>query len=521
MPVGHALSACFLEAVRSQLSDKPGDERDDHLAEALIRYDIVTTALRPLAEGIALYAEFDASPGTSRAAISPPLSDAFSLFGGSLPESLRSGGETMANALDFLLFQERLNGATPKRRETVLSQALVDDKDGYLTGYWLVKNWRLHLIDKLGSDALFDTDFYLQFIANYFYGDLDLANLIVDFDHYRIRDLAGVDEGQQDFANAFLLHFQKRLRHLVHDMQREDIDRMEAAFAGTSGYAYDDVQVVLPGHAEVRFDDYAKVIQSFGRRFVEVQPAELGAAMVHILNGRRWIAYASFETNVRLNEHNRFLLGEGEHDWNRVLPVIAGPVLTPGLKQGEARGVIELILDRNVGQGELRRLVWRGSERVSALEDLAVLFDPAAHLPVQSPNDPSLPKFSSASIRQILKGLTERIRAEFDDMTAAPIVAEHCMQQVMNIRSHVYGNHLALFVRKEGSPPTDAQLRTSFPALCENNIAALRIAASTGFIKGGMLPTTSDFLSPHQANALLNCSVELAFRRGPLICFRV
>ncbi len=518
MPVGHALSACFLEAVRTHLADDPSDERDDHLAEALIRYDIVTTALRPLAEGIALYAEFDASPGESRASISPPLSDAFELFGASLSESDGADkGRSVVKSMEIFLLEERLKGATIERRETLLSHALIDDKDGYLTGYWLVKNWRLHLLDRIGSVALFDTDFYLQFIANYIYGDLELANLIVNFGHYRVRNVAGLEDGQEDFMNAFLRHLQKRLRHLVSDLEQGDVDRMETAFASTVGYSFDSVQVPLPGHQQARLSDFSQAITTLGQRFGDVQPPELGVAMIHILNGRHWMAYASFETSVRLNEHNRFLLGEGEHEWNQEVPVLAGPVLRGSLKTGKASGVIELICDRTANSGHFRRLVWRDTELVAVFED----YEPSASAQTEGPSDDSLPKFSSARIRAIVNDMSQRVRADFNETIFGPVVAEDYAQQLAAIRGDIYGRHLALFVQKDGKPPTDQQLRQPLPAFCGNDTKALRVAAAHGFVNGGIVSISDQLLDQQQVDALLGCPVQLGFKRSSLLLFRI
>jgi hypothetical protein len=520
MPVGQALSACFLEAVRTNLAGPCSDERDDHLAEALIRYDLVTEAMRPIAEGIALYAEFDASPGDSRSSISPPLSDALALFSRSLPDDFLRN-ESVGRATDFLLFKARLTGSTTARRETLLSRPLLDDDDGYLTGYWLAKNWRLHLIDRLGSDALLDTDFYLQFIANFFYGDLTLANMILDFDNYGVRNLNGLEEGQEDFVNAFLIHFQKRLRHLLLGIEGSDVDRLETALSSTSGYSFDDVQIVVPGDPVATFDGHAKAVQGLGQKFVEIQRGGIGAKMVHLLNGRDWLAYASFETSVRVNEYNRFILGEGENDADESIPVVAGPVLTVGLETGQGTGVIELLRHRTGGPAEMHRLIWRGLERVAVLTDLAALSNPTVQRAAQLLADPSLPQYSSATVRQMVKGLTDSVRAEMNGMTAAPIVAEDCRTQLMQIRGDIFAGHLAVFVRKDGQPPSDSQLREPLPMLCGNSTAALRVAAAAGFHRGGMLPTPSDFFSPEEENALLTCSVELAVRRGNLICFRV
>lgn len=519
MPVGQALSACFFEAVRTHLGDAKGDERDDHLAEALIRYDMVTEAMRPIAEGIALYAEFDAVPGDSRASISPPLSDAFALFSKSVPEQFPSS-ESLVARIDFLLFNARLSGSTIERRETLLSGSLLDDKDGYLTGYWLVKNWRLLLLDRLRCVSILDTDFYLQFISNYFYGDLTLAKMLVDFDRYRIRNLSGLKSGQEDFVNAFLIYFQKRLRYLLVNLQKVDVDRVEAALSSTSGYSFDDLQIKTSGDPSGNFDAHHQTIRKMGEKFVEIEKGGVGAAMVHVLNSRGWISYASFLTSVRVNEHNRFLLGEGEHDYDSTVPVFAGPVLTPNVKPGRGEGVVELVRNRAGKPHELHRLIWRGTERIALITDFSALSEPG-QLKTQSLSDPNLPQYSSATIRKIVTAFTKSLRAEMSSLEVGPIVAEDCREQLKGIRANIFAAHLGASVRLDGKVPSDEELRKSLPKLCGNVTAGLRAAAAVGFINGGMVPVPSSLVTKEQEDAILNCRVQLAYPRAGHLFFRI
>ncbi|SEN56915.1 hypothetical protein SAMN05428959_102431 [Duganella sp. CF517] len=516
MPVGHALSACFLEAIRTHLADAASDERDDHMAEALIRYDIVTAALRPLAEGIALYTEFDAAPGASAASISPPLSDVVALFGDALPPAWQ--GQPIAKVLGALLESARLSGDTIKRREVVLSQALIDDADGYLTGYWLVKNWRWHLIDSLEADALYDTDFYLQFIANYFYGDQQLAAMILDFDHYRIANLAGLAAGQEDFADAFLQYFQRRLRYLLLELQRADIDRIENVLASTSGYSFDEVQIALPGRVATSGAEIGEAIEALAGRFNEVEPPVLGSALVHILNSRRWIAYASFQASVRVLDNGRFVLGEGEHEYDRTMPVMGGVLQAPQVLPGEGDGVFELVSDRGEARPRFRRFVWRGTELLAAIGELAP-DDPQSYL-VLNHADASLPIFSTSYTRELVIKLSAEMRAAFDEMSVGPVVAADCLAQMRDLRAGIYAKHLAPFVFKNGAEVARGDLRLPLPVLCDGHVAALRIAAATGIVDGGLLAVGAAPLTSAQADVLAACPLQLVIRRGNLAAFR-
>jgi hypothetical protein len=75
-PVGFALATLQLRARRSGVLLSSGhgdrDELSNRLFADLARYETVSTMLRPLAEGLALFAEFDAMTGPESSVISLP-----------------------------------------------------------------------------------------------------------------------------------------------------------------------------------------------------------------------------------------------------------------------------------------------------------------------------------------------------------------------------------------------------------------------------------------------------------------
>lgn len=513
MPVGRALSTCYLEAARSYLDDVPGAVSDDHLAEALIRYDFVTHMLRPLAEGIALYAEFDATPFMSPARISPPLSDVCLLFGQQIDAIARDNATTVRDALDELLFQERIGGATPARRQMVLMEPLIDDADGYLTGYWLVKNWRLHLLATLGAKPLEDTDFHLQFIANFFYGDLHLANMILDFTHYRVRNLAGLLDGQEDFCTVFLHYFKQRLKFLLIDLTAADIDRVETALADPVGYRFDAVQVPSPGCTATGGDAFAATVRHYAQKFSGIREEAIGAALVQLLDARRWMAYASFDTTVRVAENGRIWVGEGEHPSSESLPVLGIPRQFASVVPGAAEGVIELVHDRNADTDHFRWLVWRGTELVA---DMDFYSTPRAD-PEDTASGP--PCFSSSAIRKIVRRIDRELREALAGMSCGSVVADDCMSQLVTLRADMYATHVCAFI--PGHDAGIAALRAPFPWLCGNDIAALRIAAAIGTLTGGIVSVNSGCWNYHRLETLLACPLPVAFRLGQHIYFRV
>lgn len=151
------------------------------LAGDVLRIETTLAMLRPIAEGLALFAEFDA--------VSRILSDAWSplppvlatYFAGLADERHRSMPQPagiMYSAGDVLRAY-RLLPETVEKKADLLTGALATEYDGgYLAGYLSVKNMWRHLCGKQ-QRLRGETDLVLAFLRSYFYDDPLLTELIL------------------------------------------------------------------------------------------------------------------------------------------------------------------------------------------------------------------------------------------------------------------------------------------------------------------------------------------------------
>ena len=179
-PVGLAEFFLFCRARRAAFehirkSPRAYSSHDWDVYDCVQRYEFVQGLMRPLSEGIALYAEHDASPGRART-ISIPMSLVGTFFARGL--AVRQGADW--EELPTILAGGRLTSPHIRRKADLLIQPLGFGDGGYLPGYLCVKNlWQLNLFHLL-SPIFWDTDFYLQFLHSYFYKDWILVARILD-----------------------------------------------------------------------------------------------------------------------------------------------------------------------------------------------------------------------------------------------------------------------------------------------------------------------------------------------------
>jgi hypothetical protein len=153
-----------------------GEERALDTIDVLddyVRYDCLTRALEPLAEGMALFAEFDALPGSS-AIVGETMVSLVNFFGGQRP-----GGDIWAE-LRAALQQERSSYPYATRKTSSLTQAMDLDQGGYLAGYLLVKGWWRAAAAL--QPRLRDSELFLILMIDYLYADFGLVAHLLDPD---------------------------------------------------------------------------------------------------------------------------------------------------------------------------------------------------------------------------------------------------------------------------------------------------------------------------------------------------
>ncbi|MER7468849.1 hypothetical protein, partial [Streptomyces sp. NPDC097981] len=195
----------------------------------MMRYEAFIALQRPLAEGLALFAEFDLSSHGTLPRLCPVLARVADYFGpGAIasfePEERRDA--VTRDVLDFVLGSTRRQREAVTRRCDVLVRSADPEDGGYLPGYLLVKAlWSAGM----GVDArLGDPELFFSYAIAYLYTDLGLIAHLLDEDdsqrtvdqmiEYFVRRV--IDFGRADHAanlDEFLANNQDRKMYTEFD----------------------------------------------------------------------------------------------------------------------------------------------------------------------------------------------------------------------------------------------------------------------------------------------------------------
>jgi hypothetical protein len=216
-PVGSTLAALQLRAQRHaiELLTKPEKERQKELqfqlCEALIRAETAEACLRPLAEGLALFTEFDAMTNLKSSVLSLPIEMATYFFG-NLEFSQTELGPTpvIINMLRWM----RLDEHAIDRKRGLFMMPLSYNGGGYLPGYLTVRSLWLRAA---GRDArlLNETDLALMYLRSFFFDDMGLVARLLDPSTEELKS-----------AEAILNHINQRFS-LFLDVEPSDIESYE------------------------------------------------------------------------------------------------------------------------------------------------------------------------------------------------------------------------------------------------------------------------------------------------------
>ncbi|MET9683365.1 hypothetical protein [Streptomyces coeruleorubidus] len=184
--VGEALGAVVEEQGGrgrdgAPLSDEENDVTPWLILDDVVRLHVTVRLLRPLAEGLALFAEHDAVPRLNSRVGSHLAKDLAIYFKG--VTALISGNlviepfATLAAAGDVLR-ETRLSPDGVASKASLLAQPLSSRAQGYLPGYLAVKSiwWQLSRQD---ARLATETDLVLTYLRSYFYEDPGLVALLL------------------------------------------------------------------------------------------------------------------------------------------------------------------------------------------------------------------------------------------------------------------------------------------------------------------------------------------------------
>jgi hypothetical protein len=294
----------------------------------LFRYELISSLLRPILEGLALFSEFDAYPGNSKFT-STPLMWAWILYSES--------GKDFQTEVQRILMASRLAPSTADRKVNVLAKAFsVSDTDGYLAGYLSVKTTSIIICE--ASSKFIDSDFFLAYMKEYFFEDPGLVSII----------LTDADD-EWKWAEGVINYFHTRIKALVAEVDENTLDDFERSCSNPNrkeaktrlddefvlegeffqSPLFKDVSATESARKQLRtmLADVLKPINKDGFEWLQNSSRAL-------LIRRHLMCLGSYPTRVTINESHRVAIYDNEG------PILGGPS-EPGFEPQEGDGVLD------------------------------------------------------------------------------------------------------------------------------------------------------------------------------------
>jgi hypothetical protein len=271
------------------------------ILDDMVRLDVIQALYRPLAEGLALFAEYDALSRKGSRAWSPlPAAIAFNFAGPQLLQTLASiqplSDENLAHGISYvsagLLGGARLSPAAVIAKASLLMQPFNSNGRGYLPGYLTIKSLWRHLYRK--DPRLYaESDLSLTYMRSYFLEDSTLSASL----------LAPSGESCVASANKITNAFQRRLEDFEL-IQSEDVAAFEEHLVtGSTDYH-------VPGllrnreESERAHEEWSVALDAMGsgslgaKLFPEVTPVAINAVNEVLTPQRGFITVCSVPITI-------------------------------------------------------------------------------------------------------------------------------------------------------------------------------------------------------------------------------
>ena len=169
-PVGYALALLDEES-------RYGTEDPSETALLQLRIDTVLTLYRAWMEGLALFAEFNASPGHTTV-LSEPLTRALHLFLAfeARTDQMRNPSDPSEDIFAMLYDLRRTEFAQQRKQDILVSGWRGQSR--YLQGYMAVKNFA-RWAEAAHPPLFADKDFLLSYLINHLFSDITMVDLLL------------------------------------------------------------------------------------------------------------------------------------------------------------------------------------------------------------------------------------------------------------------------------------------------------------------------------------------------------
>lgn len=247
-PVGYSFAALLTAHTADRFGFFKDQDELEGPAAVAIRAQVASTYFAPLLEGLALFAEFDATPGSS------PVASTVSSIGLKLfcAESYlceltkRAAPGSPSEYFGAFLAKQRTSPDFLERKRALLAAPVTDD-DGYVIGYlWVKSLWRLL---RQACPKLADSDLFLSFMISFFFEDYRLACLLFNFTD-AIKAEHDVGE-YAEFIGYYL--FVHRIEELLTNIQAY-VDEYESY---ATGFAPGSLQGASPSRDHPSYQGYS------------------------------------------------------------------------------------------------------------------------------------------------------------------------------------------------------------------------------------------------------------------------
>jgi hypothetical protein len=335
----HSIVGSSLTLLRLQIEHAMMDEEYTTPAgmaaiiQDAIKFEAAIALLRPLAEGLALFAEHNAELGDSPA-LSLTSHWGLQLF---LDRSKPLNKEQVLDYFKMFCWEYRISALAIGRKGNLLTQTIRTDSGGYLPGYLTVRSLERAALSR--TKRFLDSDLYLNYVRNHIFGDSRLALLLHD------RSLTG-----KNAVNAIAHHVAERFSLLY----SPDLDDRVRSFEEiTSKIDVRQPNADIPSHdwsIYVSPEDTAKALDILGRKMRDLtafsdherdsSDFNLRITAYATLLQRGLVRLGYIDVDVTVNEYGRVIAYDGEN------PVVAGQAMSQaGMGKGPGQLVFYLIQD--------------------------------------------------------------------------------------------------------------------------------------------------------------------------------